>query len=225
MGKTMKECKKTQLQIALDAINLEDAAELLEKTGSCLDVIEIGTPMMMRYGMYAVTEMKKRFPHHTILCDSKIMDAGSYETGLVCSADADILTVLAVTDICTIAECIRTAHAAGKKVMADLICISDIEKASKTLLKQEVDIIGIHTGIDQQAEGRTPLEDLRLIRSCCPDAVLSVAGGINADNVDEYLKYDPDIVISGEGIVKAENPVSAAEKMAEKLAEWNHRRT
>lgn len=220
----MKTRKKTQLQIALDDITLEDAAVLLEKTGFCVDVIEIGTPLMMHYGMRAVTELKKRFPQHTILCDSKIMDAGSLETGLICHADADILTVLAVTDMRTIAECVKTAHAAGKKLMADLICVSDIEKMSRSLLKQGVDMIGIHTGVDQQAEGRTPLEDLRVVRSCCPDAVLSVAGGINADNVDEYLKYEPDIVISGGGIIKAENPVSAAEKLAEKLAAWNQRK-
>jgi len=216
--------KKAQLQIALDDIHLEDAVKLLEKAGFYIDVIEIGTPLLMRYGVHAVTELRRKFPHHTILCDSKIMDAGSYEAGLVCSADADIFTVLAATDTRTVAECVRVAHATGKKVMADLICISDIEKVSRSLLNQGVDIIGIHTGIDQQAEGRTPLEDLRTVRSSCPDAVISVAGGINADSVEEYLKYLPDIVISGGGIVKAEDPVSAAEKLAEKIAAWNNRK-
>lgn len=210
--------KKTQLQVALDDIQLEDAVTFLENAGKYIDIIEIGTPLMMRSGMHAVCVLREKFPDHIILCDSKIMDAGAYEAGLVYEAGADIATVLAVTDIRTIEKCVETAHAAGKKIMADMIRTDHLETAAAELVSRGIDIIGIHTGIDQQAEGRTPLNDLRIVRENCPDAVISVAGGIGVSTLDDYLAYRPDIIISGGGILRTKDPVKAAEELAEMIS-------
>ena len=44
----------TKLQIALDDISFEDALILLEKIKSYIDIIEVGTPFMMEYGMIPI---------------------------------------------------------------------------------------------------------------------------------------------------------------------------
>lgn len=210
---------QTKLQIALDDISLDDALSLLEQIHSYIDIIEVGTPFLMEYGMHTVRTLKNTYPDLQILCDAKIMDAGAYEARLAFDAGADIVTVLAVTDDLTIQDCIEEARKAGKKLMADLICVSDIPQKVRRLDELGVDIIGIHTGVDQQAKGQTPLDDLKLVASAVTHAAVSVAGGIKAGTVSDYLAYHPDIVISGGGIVKAEDPVKAAAELHQKIKE------
>ena len=93
-----------------------------------IDIVEIGTPFMIEYGMRAARTFKERFPDLELLCDGKIMDAGRYEAELLLRAGADYVTVLAVTDDRTVAEVVAAARDYGKKVVADLICIADLQK-------------------------------------------------------------------------------------------------
>lgn len=51
-----------KLQLALDDITLEEAMELVANVRDYVDIIEVGTPMVMEYGMAPVRELKKRFP-------------------------------------------------------------------------------------------------------------------------------------------------------------------
>lgn len=208
---------KTKLQIALDDITLEDALLLLEKIQDYIDIAEVGTPFMMEYGMKAVRRIKSLFPKLEVLCDAKIMDAGGYEANLAFAAGADYVTVLGVTDDLTISDCAAAAAKAGKKVMADLICVSGIRDRVRKMEAMGVDVIGVHTGVDQQAAGRTPLDDLKEVRSCVTTSAISVAGGINTETIDAYLKYRPEIIIVGGGISRAKDPAAAAKELSEHI--------
>lgn len=202
---------KTKLQLALDDITWDDALRLTDKLQSSIDIVEMGTPFIMEYGMEAVRSFRKQFPDKELLCDGKIMDAGSYEARLLYEAGADYVTVLAVTDDRTVADVAACAGVYGKKVVADMICVSDLRSRTERMEELGVDVIAVHTGVDQQAAGRTPLGDLKAIRSCVKNAAVAVAGGINAATIGDYLEYRPEIIIVGSGIIHAEDPQKAAE--------------
>ena len=208
----------TKLQIALDDITLDAALRLTDRIKNSVDIVEIGTPFMMEYGMEAVRVFRDRFPDLEILCDGKIMDAGGYEAELMYRAGADYVTVLAVTDDLTIADVVSAAKKYGKKVMVDMICVSDLRTRIERVEELGVDVIAVHTGVDQQAAGRTPLDDLKEMRSCVKHTEIAVAGGINAATLDDYLAYRPEIVIVGGGITHAEDPAKEAERLAERIA-------
>lgn len=209
-----------KLQVALDDVTLDGAVELLDKVQDYIDIAEVGTPLLMEYGMMAVRELRKRFPCVEVLCDGKIMDAGGYEARLAFEAGASYVTVLAVTDDRTVCDVVRTAKEYGGKVMADMICVPDSLARIRKLEKLGVDVIAVHTGVDQQAQGRTPLEDLKDMRACSRNLPLAVAGGINADTVDAYLAYAPEIVIAGGGIVHADFPAESAKRLAEHIRRY-----
>lgn len=210
----------TKLQIALDDVTLEAALELLEQVQDYVDIVETGTPFIMEYGTLGVREIRKRFPKLEILFDGKIMDAGAYEADIAYNAGADYVTVLAVTDDRTIADVVKSAEKAGKKAMVDMICVEDFAARIARLEELGVHIIAVHTGVDQQAAGRTPLEDLIEIKKYVKKAQVAVAGGISLKTVDSYLQHEPDIVIAGGSIAHAADPAAAAKELAQRIHNW-----
>lgn len=202
-----------KLQIALDDVTLEGALELVKKVRDYIDIIEIGTPFVYEYGMQAVRTMKEHFPDKEILADMKIMDAGYYEAEEALKAGADYVTVLGVTDNLTIQGCKEAAEKYGKEIVVDMICVENMEERIAKLEEIGVHGLAVHTGTDQQAIGRTPLDDLKVMSAAAKKAKISVAGGIHADTVKDYIKYHPDVLIVGGGICHAEDPAAAAKEI------------
>lgn len=209
-----------KLQLALDDISLNDALELLEQVHDYVDIAEVGTPFLIEYGVGAIRAIKQRFPNLFILCDGKIMDAGAYEAEQMFAAGADCITVLALTDDSTIRACVEVAEKHHGEVMVDMICVSDLAARAKEAEKLGAHIVAVHTGVDQQAQGRSPLEDLKVLRQSVSTARVAVAGGINAATVRTYLEERPDIVIVGGGIVHQADRAAAARNIRESIREW-----
>lgn len=199
-----------KLQLALDDISLAGALALVEAVRAHIDIIEIGTPLIIAEGLAPVRAMKARFPDLEILADLKIMDAGAHEARLAFAAGADYVTVLAVTDIATIKGCLDTAAGFGKTVVADMICIENMARRIAELEDVGVTALAVHTGVDQQAAGRTPLDDLKLMKEYSRQSQIFVAGGIKHGTLGQYFDLGADVAIVGSGICQAAAPVQEA---------------
>lgn len=206
-----------KLQLALDDITLEDAVKLLDQVHPYVDIIEVGSPFIIQDGMKPVRVFKEKYPDCEILADTKIMDAGEYEAEETFLAGADYCTVLGVTDTRTIAGCVDAAKKYGKQVMVDMICVEDVPKRVKEVEEVGIDFIGVHVGVDQQAAGITPLEKLKEMKACVKQSIVSVAGGINEETVEEYKALEPEVIIVGGGINHAKNPAAAAKAIYEAI--------
>ena len=163
-----------KLQIALDAITLEKAVELVQEARDYVDILEIGTPMVIEYGMLAVRTMRENFPEKEILADLKIMDGGKYEANQAFNAGADYITVLGVTDNLTIKGCVEAANECGKEIVVDMICVDDLAGRVKELEALGAHGVAVHVGVDQQASGRTPLDDLKVMKAAASTAKVSL---------------------------------------------------
>lgn len=202
-----------KLQVALDAITLEKAVELVKEARDYVDIIEIGTPMVIEYGMLAVRTMRENFPEKEILADLKIMDGGKCEAGQAFKAGADYITVLGVTDNLTVKACVEAANEYGKEVVVDMICVEDIPARVKKMEELGAHGVAVHVGVDQQASGRTPLDDLKVMKAAASVAKVSVAGGINVSTMPSYCALNPEVVIVGGGICNAKDPKEAAKAL------------
>ena len=210
-----------KIQIALDDISMEAALQLMDDVAEYVDIIEIGTPFLLAYGMQAVRTMKGCFPDKEILCDAKIMDGGKVEADLAFEAGADYVTVLGVTDQATVKAVVNSARAHGKTAVVDLMCVADFESAIPKFAGMGVDMAAIHVGVDQQQSGRTPWRDLKRIKTVKSNIKIGVAGGINAQELPEYLPLKPDVIIVGGAITKAADPVVEARKIYLMVQEVN----
>lgn len=206
-----------KLQLALDILTLPEALALAAAVKESVGRIEIGTPFLLEYGMEAVRRMRRKFPEKELLADTKIMDAGALEAGCAFRAGADFVTVLALADDDTIRGCVKAADQAGKKVIADLISVQDLPGMADRLERLGVHGLAVHTGVDQQKQGRAPLRDLQELRARPRKAEISVAGGISRATVAEYCAQNPDVLIVGGAIADAQDPVSEARAIAAML--------
>ena len=203
------------LQLALDMIDVEQGLELAGLVEKTIDIIEIGTPFIIRDGMAPVRRFCAAFPKLSILADIKIMDAGRHEARIAIEAGASILTVLGVADDITIRAAIEEAHKASRKVMVDMICVKEMEKRTKEVDALGADYICAHTAYDIQRTGRDPLEELKLIKANLTHAQAAVAGGVTLDNIAAIAAERPAIVVIGGGITGQREPAATAEKMKE----------
>src|SRR6478735_2881570 len=187
-----------ELQLALDLVNIPEAIELVKEVEEHIDIVEIGTPVVINEGLHAVKAVKEAFPNLKVLADLKIMDAAGYEV---------------------MKGAVEEAKKQGKKVLVDMIAVKDLTGRAKEVDAMGVDYICVHTGYDLQAVGKNSFEDLQTIKSVVKNAKTAIAGGIKLETLPEVIKVNPDLVIVGGGITGQADKKAAAAKMQQMIKE------
>ncbi|WP_409294279.1 3-hexulose-6-phosphate synthase [Peribacillus sp. SCS-26] len=206
-----------ELQLALDLVNIPEAIELVREVEEHIDIVEIGTPVVINEGLHAVKAVKEAFPNLKVLADLKIMDAAGYEVMKASEAGADIITILGTAEDMSIKGAVEEAKKQGKKILVDMIAVKDLAERAKEVDALGVDYICVHTGYDLQAVGKNSFEDLQTIKSVVKNAKTAIAGGIKLETLPEAVKVQPDLVIVGGGITGQDNKKEAAAKMQEMI--------
>ena len=156
-----------ELQLALDLVNIPEAIELVKEVEEHIDIVEIGTPVVINEGLHAVKAVKEAFPNLKVLADLKIMDAAGYEVMKASEAGADIITILGAAEDMSIKGAVEEAKKQGKKILVDMIAVKDLAGRAKEVDAMGVDYICVHTGYDLQAVGKNSFEDLTNHQKCC----------------------------------------------------------
>ena len=199
-----------QTQMALDSLDFDATVALAAKVAPHVDILEIGTPCIKHNGIKLLETLRAKFPNNQILVDLKTMDAGFYEAEPFYKAGADICTVLGCADIGTIKGVIDVANKYGKKAQIDLINVADKAALTKEVVAAGAHIIGVHTGLDQQAAGQTPFTDLAAIAALNLGVEISVAGGVKANTAAQVRDAGATIIVAGAAIYGAEDPAASA---------------
>jgi 3-hexulose-6-phosphate synthase len=209
---------KTQLQVALDAPSTRAALELLQQIHPFVDIVEIGTPLLIEEGLSALEILRKEYPDKRYLADTKIMDAGYLEAASAFRRGADIVTVLAVADNATIEGVLRAAREHGKMVMADFINAPQLESRAQRLEAMGADMLCLHTAFDRQGENVDVLSELHRLRPLVTCG-LAVAGGLNLKATGEAIAAGANVVVIGGAITSQTDPRSAAQQFRKLIQE------
>lgn len=205
-----------KLQLALDG-QIDEGLAILKLVHQYIDIIEVGTPLILREGVRAIQAIQKVYPELEILADFKIMDAGYEEARIAFSAGATMVTVLGVAHDSTIESAVQAAKENEAKIVIDMMRVPSPIERTPTLLEMGCDIICFHTAFDVQGQYNPLPELISSIQSAIPDFSLAIAGGIKPDRVHEVLALHPDILVVGGGITRADNPMQAAKALKEAL--------
>ncbi|RLF82272.1 Fe-S cluster assembly protein HesB [Thermococci archaeon] len=201
------------LQVALDVTDVEHAISIAEKVAhGGAHWLEVGTPLIKKEGIRAVELMKRRFPDRKIVADLKTMDTGALEVEMAARHGADVVSILGVADDKTIKDAVAVGKRYGIRVMVDLLGVKDKVKRAKELEKMGVHYILVHTGIDEQAQGKNPLEDLEKVVKAVKIPV-AVAGGLNLETIPKVIEAGATIIIVGGAITKAKDPENITRKI------------
>jgi len=203
------------IQMALDSLDFDQTVALATQVAPFVDIFEIGTPCIKHNGIELVKTLRAKFPDKLLLVDLKTMDAGEYEATPFYAAGADIVTVLGVSGLATIAGVVKAANAHGAEAQIDLINVEDKITCARESVKLGAQIVGIHTGLDAQAAGHTPFSDLNDIAALGLNVRISVAGGIKQSTVQDVVKAGANIIVVGAAIYGAPSPAEAAREIRE----------
>lgn len=202
------------LQLALDTPHAGTVRRLLDETARDVDIIELGTPLLIRYGVDIIARIRRDHPDKKILADLKIADAGALEAGLVFDAGADIVTVLGTAHPATLREAGERAKRSGGRVMADLITAREVDEAvslARELDRSGLDFICMHTaydarGQDGPGDSAQNLEGIGRVAATFERAGLAVAGGLDPALIKRLIPHGPDIVVVGSYITGNPDP-------------------
>jgi 3-hexulose-6-phosphate synthase len=206
---------KPLIQMALDSLDFDATVGLAEQVAPYVDIFEIGTPCIKHNGVNLVRELRSRFPDKLLLVDLKTMDAGEYESTPFYEAGADICTVLGVSGLATCQGVIKAAQANGAEAQIDLINVGDKAECARLTAGAGAQIVGIHTGLDAQAAGETPFNDLSEIAGLGLPVRISIAGGINQSTVQDVVRAGANIIVVGAAIYGAPSPAESAREIRE----------
>lgn len=204
-----------KIQLALDMFELEEAVEAAEKLKELVQIIEVGTPLVLKEGRNGIKRIREAFPKHEILADYKIMDAGALEASVAFEAGADIVTVCGAANTATIKGAVEKAAEYGKKIMIDMIEVSDFKTRVKELDCLGAEYLQVHTAFDGRA-GKTPIAELICAKKNIKNSQIAVAGGIGLDTISVIMQQTPNLIVVGSGVFNAENPYQTLKQIINK---------
>jgi len=198
------------LQIALDIPSFERTKEIVSQIPeSDRIILEVGTPLLKRYGVKVIRDLRDTARDVFIIADLKTLDVGKVEVDLAFeeTADAVVASGLAATEV--LDGFIYEAKRLGIYAVVDMMEVTDPVQKLRSL-KQLPDIVILHRAIDVERAGAAVTHRMELIRELRKTFaherfLVAIAGGITPETALEGLKNGADIVIAGRYITQSKD--------------------
>ncbi len=193
------------LQISLDAPSLEGAKKVIAQLpGSDRLIIEVGTPLIKRYGTRVITDLRQVTKDAFMVADLKTLDVGKVEADIAYEDTADAVVAAGLAPPETLDSFVHEAKRLGIYAVIDMLNVEDVLEKLKGL-KNFPDIVILHRGIDQESGRTCGLERIQMMRKAFPDKkfLIAVAGGIVPETAKEALAQGADILIVGRYITQS----------------------
>jgi bifunctional enzyme Fae/Hps len=179
-------------------------------------IIEAGTPLIKRFGLNVISEMRKIRPNAFIIADLKILDTGNLEARMAADASADAVVISGLAPVSTLEKAITEAKKTGIYSIVDMLNVADPVKLIAGL-SVKPDIVELHRAIDAEETKHAWGNIAALKKAAGGKLLVATAGGIRADVVKDALKSGADILVVGRAITASKDIRSAAEIFLENL--------
>lgn len=198
-----------KLQISFDIDDIQQALVVAQKVAHFCDIIEIGTLILLKYGIPAIQQFKTALPDKVILADTKILDRGKDSMHALADAPCDWITVLGGATNDVIHAACSTAHAQGKKVMLDLLDAPSPGQVTLDAQSLGIDALLFHRNYSEQ-DAPVFLEKWDMVKGNTKLPIF-ISARITRDNLGPIIRLNPDGIIVGKVITDAPDPAAEAE--------------
>ena len=194
------------LQIALDAPNIEAVKRVVSAIPTSDSILlEAGTPLIKRYGVGVIRELRKASKDSFIIADLKTMDVGKVEVDIAFDETADAVCAAGAASTATLNNFVYEAQRLGIYSFVDLMEVED-PVAKLKALEQLPDGVILHRAIDVEQRGGEPRWGyISEIRDAFKDRrlLVAVAGGISPSTAQIALDAGADILIVGRYVTQS----------------------
>jgi bifunctional enzyme Fae/Hps len=195
------------LQIALDVPSVERVKKIIgELPESDRIILEVGTPLLKKYGVNIIRDLRKVAKDMFIVADLKTLDVGKVEVDLAFEETADAVVVAGLAAPETIDKFIHEAKRLGIYAVMDLMNVEDPVGKLQSL-KRLPDVVILHRAIDVEKTGKTRWDIIKDMRQTFQDKkfLVAVAGGITPETAPEALANGANIIIVGRYITQSKD--------------------
>lgn len=205
------------LQVALDIVDMGKLRSVLSSLPENDHlIIEAGTPLIKKFGLQVISEIRAIKPNAFIVADMKILDTGNLEARMAADSSADAVVMSGLAPLSTIEKAISEARKTGIYSVIDMLNVDDPVGLIKSL-KVKPDVVELHRAIDAEhtshAWGNIP--DMKAAAG--GKLLVATAGGIRVPVVKEALATGADILVVGRAITASKDVRHAAEEFLDKL--------
>jgi bifunctional enzyme Fae/Hps len=210
------------LQIALDVPDLERMKTIVgEIPESDRIILEVGTPLIKKYGMDVVGQLRSLDRDMFIIADFKTLDIGKVEVDLAFERTADAVTASGLASVETLDAFIYETKKLGIYAVVDMMGVEN-PVAKLHSMKELPDVVLLHRGIDVEKKGGSVRWDqIQAIKSTFKDRKLlvAVAGGITPETARDAINARADIVVVGRYVTQSRDVKRAVREFLECTAE------
>ncbi|MDO8871245.1 MAG: bifunctional 5,6,7,8-tetrahydromethanopterin hydro-lyase/3-hexulose-6-phosphate synthase [Methanoregula sp.] len=205
------------LQVAMDLVDMGKVAQVLKELPENDHlIIEAGTPLIKKFGLGVISEIRKLRPNAFIIADLKILDTGNLEARMAADATADAVVVSGLAPVSTMEKAIAEARKVGIYSIVDMLNVQNPAKVIASL-KVKPDIVELHRAIDTD-DAAHAWGDIPAIKKAAGGKLLvATAGGIRVNVVKDALKAGADILVVGRAITASKDIGHAADEFLEQL--------
>ncbi len=207
------------LQVAMDLVDMKQVERVLsELPQNDHLIIEAGTPLIKKFGLSVIGEIRKLRPNAFIIADLKTLDTGNLEARMTADAGADAVVISGLAPVSTIEKAIKETKKTGIYTVIDMLNVADPVALIESLAVKP-DIVELHRAIDaegtEHAWGNIPA----IKEAGGKRMLVATAGGIRQHVVKKALASGADILVVGRAITASKNIHHAAEEFLEELSQ------
>lgn len=199
--------KNKFLQIALDVHDLQKALEITYIAAQSHSVIiEVGDPLIKRFGMEAVKQVRKIEPKFPLLVEMVSSDWVDEQISIAAEAGADIVLLMGLYNNYTRIE--KAVDSARKNSVGLILDIPPVQKVSEWCSiyeEQGVDAIALIRNIDSSNRPSDMINRVVELRKET-DLPIVVSGGFTPKLIPDIINEDWNVVIVGRAIINSPEP-------------------
>lgn len=216
--------EKPKLQLALDMQDMVSALDAAHKAAAEIDVLEVGTILMLSEGMKTVHILKTLYPDHLILSDIRIIKAGGKLAAMAYDAGADWVSVISDASRDTLKAVVSESEKRpGRDVQIEINGNYDDERLKYFLSLGMTQMIYHRSGEVVEKEekwSQRTLEELKRLSDM--GFRLSITGGLEIWEIKLFKDIPVYCFIAGRKICNAPDPLGAARKYQEEIRRVYH---